>query len=186
MHRHDVPAWREPFERALDADMTDQGVRADLADHMEEWGDPACAAVRWLAAQNRYPSTARLVDGRRAFDWWISSSARNSRLPVEVWAALDCRALATNYSRFDAEQDFCRAYPLALRLGWDGGPPVADDVGNDDAVGVVVPHNARRGVGNLARRLSDLREQDAEEELRRTLRLMDEERIWRAARADFV
>jgi hypothetical protein len=45
----------EALHRHLDEHPDDQRVRRDLADHLEEWGDPAGEALRWLADNGKWP-----------------------------------------------------------------------------------------------------------------------------------
>jgi hypothetical protein len=105
--------WREPFELALDDDPSNQVVRRDLADHLEERGDPDAEAVRWLAERNRVPAP-------NLFWFWHGDADRPqipSSLPHSVWRRLRFRDVAP--SRREAEADFCRAFREAKDAGWD-------------------------------------------------------------------
>ena len=119
--------WREPFERALDDRPNDQAARRDLADHLEERGDPDAEAVRWLANRGQHPLFRDLAS---AWLWASEDSAlRLGRLPPALWTRLQadesisyrgCKEYAT---RRAAEADFCRAFHAAKAAGWD---PTAD------------------------------------------------------------
>jgi hypothetical protein len=117
--------WREPFERALDDDPSDQRVRRDLADHLEERGDRDAEPVRWLADRRRSP--LRVGWGRpRPWEFWSADGGREVRAPrhCHVPAAVAARMAGTapnlrDYpTRREAEADFCRAFHLAKAAGW--------------------------------------------------------------------
>jgi hypothetical protein len=126
------PAWREPFERALDADPSDQRVRRDLADHLDERGDSDAAPLRWLADRDRRPFYVR-EDGE-----WMWQEARVEgaedvafvpgvvlhRLagyvtpkPIHPIAPV-VYAFRGYPTRRAAEDAFCRAFHAAVADGW--------------------------------------------------------------------
>ena len=117
--------WREPFERALDADPPDQRVRRDLADHLEERGDPDVEPVRWLADHRRWP----LPVAGPAWSWTTRRNARRDRpevLPHEVHRRLTGTLVYGHRdypTRREAEADFCRAFHAARAAGWDPAAP---------------------------------------------------------------
>jgi hypothetical protein len=132
--------WREPFERALDEHHEDQRVRRDLADHLEERGDPDGEAVRWLARLKRHPVfvdnqriSAERLDTARPWYWFQWETPR----PVLWWAGQLPRRVfdrllrghrpfvipglpghCTYATRRDAEADCCQAYHAAKAAGW--------------------------------------------------------------------
>jgi hypothetical protein len=122
----DPTPWREPFERALDADPSDQRVRRDLADHLDEVGDPDAEPVRWLAENGKWPD----MQGQTP-SWYRRQIHRSSSvLPENVFDRLltDRRTWRTLESggayypnRREAEADFCRAFQQAKASGWDPG-----------------------------------------------------------------
>jgi hypothetical protein len=121
--RRELPSWREPFERALDADPEVQRVRRDLADHLEERGDPDAEAVRWLADHDRRPFHQK---HRRRWCWGLSKDLQfASHLPEVLWPLLtgakvpDLAADCVYRSRWAAEADFCRAFQTAKEQGWE-------------------------------------------------------------------
>jgi hypothetical protein len=109
--------WREPFERALDDDWSNQDVRGDLADHLEERGDPDGEAVRWLAERDRVAAPEE--PGGWLWFWHGDADRPQtpSGIPHAVWMRLRFRDVAP--SRREAEADFCRAYHLARADGWN-------------------------------------------------------------------
>jgi hypothetical protein len=112
--------WREPFERALDEDPSNQQVRRDLADHLEERGDPAAEPVLWLAQRGKRPL---LPDWEPKWSWYGEAGEvsawlpQDAVLPVQVFNHL--RNLGFYDTRREAEADFCRAYLEAKDAGWD-------------------------------------------------------------------
>jgi hypothetical protein len=113
--------WREPFERALDADPSNQQVRHDLADHLQECGDPDAEPVLWLAERGKWPLPPQEREPR--WNWygeageataWLADAVL---LPIRVFNAL--RGSGSYDTRREAEADFCRAFREAKDAGWD-------------------------------------------------------------------
>jgi hypothetical protein len=113
--------WREPFERALDADPPDQRVRRDLADHLAEASDPDAEPVRWLADHDKFPVFAEDDFEGPRWDWYTVNETVpvSCRVPGQVFFRLAGRALYP--TRREAEADFCRAFYEAKAGGWDAG-----------------------------------------------------------------
>lgn len=118
--------WRQPFERALDNDPADQGVRRDLADHCDEWGDPDGGPLRWLADHGKFPSPPG-TDHPTRWEWFPMFSRMSgeemgypheSDMPLELWRHLKKHEDGRYFTRFGAEADFCIAYRIAIRRGW--------------------------------------------------------------------
>ena len=124
----DTPTWREPFERALDADPSDQQVRHDLADHLEEHADPDAEPVRWLARFEKYPQ----LNGRfrqsvfAGWHWWKSDQDFPAHCHIGFLTSYLAGFVAGYATRREAEADFCRAFHQARADGWD---PQADPSG---------------------------------------------------------
>jgi hypothetical protein len=121
----DPSGWREPFERALDADPSDQRVRRDLADHLDELGDPDGEPVRWLADHDKWPRPPGR-DEIPTWDWYQGHGAHRY-LPGGVFDQLSRyaghaesrhRMAGTYDTRREAEADFCRAFHAAREAGW--------------------------------------------------------------------
>jgi hypothetical protein len=118
--------WREPFEVALDADPANQAVRRDLADHLEEVGDPDCEPMRWLADHGLVPFLSPDPNTHgMPWEWWdggVEPFARRSgvpdscRLPEAVYKRLTQDG--DYLTRREAEADSCRAFRLASEEGW--------------------------------------------------------------------
>jgi hypothetical protein len=119
------PNWRETFERALDADPSDQGVRRDLADHLDEVGEPDAEPVRWLAERGKYPQLDGSFGGRvfSGWHWWMRDPDFPAHCHIGHVASFLQSFTAGYPTRRDAEADFCRAYHLARAEGW--GPTVS-------------------------------------------------------------
>jgi hypothetical protein len=120
----DPAGWREPFEAALDADPSDQRVRRDLADHLDELGDPDAEPVRYLAERGMWPTgpLAPSPYDMRRWDWWIGNSwpdgidHGHAVLPPLIWGQI---SRSGSYpTRRAAEADFCRAFHAARAGGW--------------------------------------------------------------------
>jgi hypothetical protein len=122
-----TPPWREPFERALDEGPSDQGVRRDLADHLDELGDPDGEAVRWLADNGKWPGPPRLgidplTDG--FWNWWTEGSraAPSHNVPLLLRRHLAGSQPGVVYGAYPtrraAEADLCRAFHAARAAGW--------------------------------------------------------------------
>jgi hypothetical protein len=113
--------WREPFEKALDADPSDQQVRHELARHLEERGDPDAEPVRWLAERGKYPQ----LDGRfreqrfPGWHWWRGDPDLPAHCHIGNLVARLTSFGAGYPTRREAEADFCRAYHAARVAGWD-------------------------------------------------------------------
>jgi hypothetical protein len=106
--------WRIPFEQALDLHPANQAIRRDLADHLDEMGDPDGEPIRWLADHNRYP-TQNL--SRNCWHWYPTNEQGQYKMPGRLWMQLMSRAQQP--SRRLAEAAFCRAFHLAKAAGWD-------------------------------------------------------------------
>jgi hypothetical protein len=123
-----TPPWREPFEQALDADPSDRRVRRDLADHLDELGDPDGDALRWLADNGKWPTPPGVshpfFDATRSWDWWWEGSSEppdSGRLPQGLYDRLPRGpgvGETSYYTRREAEAAFCRAFHAARAAGW--------------------------------------------------------------------
>lgn len=72
---------------ALDADPSDQGVRALLADHLEDLGEPWAAGLRWLVANGKWPKKPPYAE---LWDWWISNvDAPHATIPKAAYWWID-------------------------------------------------------------------------------------------------
>jgi hypothetical protein len=116
--------WREPIERALDADPGNTSARSELADRLTAAGDADAEAVRWLADQNRRPFCG---EGMGRWCWAEAtgtSPGTRSVIPGPVWERLAAPANQPGTdkvyrTRREAEADFCRAFRAARAEGWD-------------------------------------------------------------------
>src|SRR5437763_1751172 len=103
-------SWREPIERPLDAHPADHAGRRNLADLLEERGDPDAEPVRWLADRMLYPRLG--LDGD---NWsWPSAFHFPWSAPTEIMR----EAFRLSPTRREAEAAFCRAFHLARAEGW--------------------------------------------------------------------
>jgi hypothetical protein len=110
-----TPPWREPFEQALDADPSDQRVRRDLADHLDEIGDPDGEAVRWLAENGKWPQ--QFIGGHNSgWFWWRHVPPEAHVIGHELHSHLI--TLGAHPTRREAEADFCRGWHAARADGW--------------------------------------------------------------------
>jgi hypothetical protein len=123
--------WREPFEKALDADPARAALRHDYADHLEEAGDPDAEPLRWLAERRLWPMPPR-DQTLWTWDWYARDHPFPETIDVGLYAAAlvprvvydrlhktTDRAPASYTTRREAERDFCRAYYAARAEGWD-------------------------------------------------------------------
>jgi hypothetical protein len=127
-------SWREPFEKALDEDPANHAVRRDLADHLDERGDPDGEPVRWLADRGKWPAPLELRTGEGEWvprwDWWpngVTIDAHHpahSIIPQKVYDLVNgLHGYGRYLTRREAETDFCRCYHEARAAGWS---PVED------------------------------------------------------------
>jgi hypothetical protein len=119
---------------ALDLDPGNQAIRRDLADHLDEVGDPDAEPVRWLADHGGWPRPPQPGAGPSDVDccwnWWGRSGEANTAewvprsaiLPQPVAEHLGGTADGNPYgaypTRREAEADFRRAFHFARAGGW--------------------------------------------------------------------
>ena len=126
--------WREPFEKALDADPARAALRHDYADHLEEAGDPDAEALRWLAERGRWPlpPVGNRVGWKGFWNWFETGFAKvvqyhvpeatpAAELPDRLFKQLTRlnQFQGCYRSRREAEADFCRVFREARAAGWD-------------------------------------------------------------------
>lgn len=126
----DLPYWRVGFETALDRTPGDRQIREQLAEKLEEWGDPDCEPQRFMA--ETYTCPARVHRGG-TWAWYAPVMTDNPQRVTSScelssraqWAALLGRAARGDNilnptrrlydSRFIAEAFFCQAWHASTR-----------------------------------------------------------------------
>jgi hypothetical protein len=114
----------EALHRHLDEHPDDQRVRRDLADHLDERGDPDGEALRWLAERGKWPRPPgpENLDLRATnWRWWrTATDAEQHCLPPPLRYRLGKGSAAAFYpTRREAEADLCRAFHEAKSAGWN-------------------------------------------------------------------
>jgi hypothetical protein len=107
----------EALHRHLDEYPDDQRVRRDLADHLDERGDPAGEALRWLAESGKWPERVR----DNIWDWWCRSplTADAHRVPLILYEGCHQLLFSTFSTRRAAEEAFAQVFQAARAAGWD-------------------------------------------------------------------